>query len=58
MQLTAEILTSNRDALVKERDGYLAEAARLRDQATAVNGAIRICEHLLGLIEQPEQETE
>lgn len=48
MVITVEILTANRDALVVERDGYLA-------QATAVGGAIKILEHLLELAGKPDE---
>lgn len=56
MQITADILESNRSALVTERDGYLAEAERLRGQATAVEGAIRILDHLLALARRTESD--
>lgn len=54
MEITPEVLEANRDALVAERDGYLEESERLRAQATAVGGAIRIVEHLLELARAPE----
>lgn len=55
MQITPEILEKNRESLIAERDGYLAEAERLRAQATAVEGAIRLAEHLLALAKKPEE---
>lgn len=55
MQITPEIIEKNRESLIAERDGYLAEAERLRAQATAVEGAIRLAEHLLALAKKPEE---
>lgn len=55
MQITTEILERQRAALVTERDGYLAEAEDLRAQATGVEGAIRIVDHLLTLARKPEE---
>ena len=54
MKITVEILEANRSALVTERDGYLDESERLRAQATGVEGAIRILDHLLALARKPE----
>ena len=56
MKITRELLEKQKAALVAERDGYLAEAEALRAQATGCEGALRIVEHLLGLIDKPEPE--
>lgn len=56
MQITREFLEKQRAALVAERDGYLAEAERIAAQATGCEGALRIIDHLLGLIDKPEPE--
>jgi len=55
MKITVEILEANRTALVAERDGYIEESERLRAQATGVEGAIRIVDHLLDLARKPEE---
>lgn len=54
MLITPEILEANRAALITERDGYLEEAERLRAQATGVEGAVRILDHLIELTQKPE----
>lgn len=54
MQITPEILEANRAALVAERDAHVADAERASAQATAVEGAIRILDHLLALAQKPE----
>jgi hypothetical protein len=54
MQITTELLEKQRAALVTERDGYLEEAENLRAQATGVEGALRIIDHLLTLARKPE----
>ena len=55
MQITTEILERQRAALVTERDGYLAGAEDLRAQATGVEGAIRIVDHLLAVAQKEEE---
>lgn len=54
MQITREILEKNKAALVAERDGYLAEAERLGAQATGCEGAIRVVDHMLAVLDKPE----
>lgn len=54
MQITPDILEANRAALVAERDAHVADAERASAQATAVEGAIRILDHLLALAQKPE----
>lgn len=56
MKITREVLEKQRAALITERDGYLAEMERLAGQATGCEGALRVVEHLLGLIDKPEPE--
>ena len=56
MKITLEVLEANRDALVKERDGYLAESDRLLGQATGCAGALRVLDHLIALAQRPETE--
>lgn len=41
--------------LVAERDAHLADAERASANATAVEGAIRILDHLLSLAQKPEE---
>jgi hypothetical protein len=57
MKITVEILEANRAALVVERDAHLADAERATGQATAVEGAIRIVDHLLDIARKPGEET-
>ena len=56
MKITVEILEANRAALVAERDAHLADADRASAQATAVEGAIRLADHLLEVARKPEEE--
>ena len=55
MQITEAILEENRTALVAERDAHLADAERASANATAVEGALRILDHLLALARKPEE---
>ncbi len=55
MLITVEILEKNREALVAERDGHLADSENALAQATACGGAIRVLEHLLELARKPEE---
>ena len=54
MQITEAILEDNRKALVDERDAHLADAERASANATAVEGAIRVLDHLIALARKPE----
>ena len=56
MKITVEILGANRAAFVAERDAHLADAEKASANATAVEGAIRVIDHLIELAQKPEPE--
>lgn len=56
MKITLEVLEANREALTKERDGYLAESERLVAAATGCEGALRVLSHLIALVQKPDEE--